>query len=240
LSLTACAGIETAPTQDERQALAPTGKLRAAILANSPTHAAAMDLGRELARRIGVPFEAVTYRGDRALVESVNSGQWDIIFTSVNPERAKDLDLSAPYAEVETGYLVAAGSSISTMSDVDRPGARIALQAQGAADRLLTPVIKSATLIHVPTFADALEMLRSGRADVVPANKTNLYQASDELPGSRILEGRIGVSALGIGVPKGPGPGAAYVRKFVEEAKSEGFVKAAVERTGVRGLVAAP
>jgi len=187
-----------------------------------------------------VPFEAVPYAGDRALIGSVKSGQWDIIFTGVNPERAKDLDLSAPYAEIETGYLVASGSSISTISEVDRPGVRIALQEKGAADRLLTPVIKVATLIRVPTIADAVEMLRSGRADVVPANKTNLFPASEWLPGSRILEGRIGVSAQGIGVPKGRGPAAAYVRKFVEQAKSEGFVKAAIERAGVRGLVAAP
>ena len=238
--LSGCAGIHTAPTEEERQALAPTGKLRAALLANSPTHAAAIDLGRELARRIGVPFEAVTYRGDRALMESVKSGQWDIIFSGVSPERAKDLDFSAPYAEIETGYLVASGSSISSMSEVDRPGVRIALQEKGAADRLLTPAIKHATLIRVPTIADAIEMLRSGRAEVVPANKTNLFPASERLPGSRILEGRIGVSAQGIGVLKGRGPAAAYVRKFVEQAKSEGFVKAAIERTGVRGLVAAP
>jgi polar amino acid transport system substrate-binding protein len=240
LLLSGCAGIQTAPTQEERQALAPTGKLRAALLANSPTHAAAIDLGRELARRIGVPFEAVTYPGDKALVDSVKSGQWDIIFSGVSPERAQDLDFSAPYAVIETGYLVASGSSISTMSEVDRPGVRIALQEKGAADRLLTPAIKVATLIRVPTIADALEMLRSGRADVVPANKTNLFPASERLPGSRILEGRIGVSEQGIGVPKGRGPGAAYVRKFVEQAKSEGFVKAAIERAGVRGLVAAP
>jgi hypothetical protein len=32
-----CAGMQTAPTSEEKRALAPTGKLRAAMLANSPT-----------------------------------------------------------------------------------------------------------------------------------------------------------------------------------------------------------
>lgn len=251
LFLGGCTNVQTAPTQEERQALAPTGKLRMAFLANQAIHATkdpgsselrgvVIDLGKELARRIGVPFEAVTYPTAAALVSSAQSGQWDIIITAVNPERAKNFDLSAPYAEVEEGYLVAKGSSISAMSEVDRPGVRIALQERGVADLLLTPTIKGATLIRVPTATEALEMLRSGRADAVPGNKTFLFPASEQIPGARILEGRIAVSGFGIGVPKGRDRGAAYVRKFVEEAKASGFVKAAIERAGVRGLVAAP
>jgi polar amino acid transport system substrate-binding protein len=88
------------------------------------------------------------------------------------------------------------------MSEVDRPGVRIAVQARGAADRLVTPIIKVATVIRVATIADAIEMLRAGQADVVPANKTNLFPALDRLPGARILEGRIGFSEQGIGVPR--------------------------------------
>jgi polar amino acid transport system substrate-binding protein len=114
-----CAGIQTTPTSEEKRALAPTGKLRAAMLADSPTHAAAADIGRELARRLEVPFEALTYRGDRALIDSIKSGQWDIIFTGIDPERAKDLDVSAPYAQIDTGYLVARGSSISGLRGVE-------------------------------------------------------------------------------------------------------------------------
>ena len=32
----------------------------------------------------------------------------------------------------------------------------------------------------------------------------------------------------------------AYARKFVEDAKSEGLVKTAIERAGVRGALVAP
>jgi polar amino acid transport system substrate-binding protein len=235
-----CAGLHTTPAPEEKRALAPTGKLRAAMLAASPTHAAAPDIGTELARRLGVPFEAVTYKGDKALVDSIKTDQWDIIFTGNSPARAKDLDFSAPYAQIDTGYLVASGSSISSISEVDRAGVRIAVQAQGAADRLITPITKTATIVRVPTIGDAIEMLRSGQADAVPANKTNLFSAVDRLPGSRILDGRIGFSEQSIGVRKGAGPAITYVRKFVEEVKSQGFIKEAIERAGVRGLSPAP
>ena len=95
LLLTGCAGMQTLPTPEERQALAPTGKLRAAFLANQPIHATkdpatgelkgvAIDLGRDLARRLQVPFEPVTYPTVVAMMGSAKSGDWDIIFTALD------------------------------------------------------------------------------------------------------------------------------------------------------------
>jgi polar amino acid transport system substrate-binding protein len=72
LLLTGCSAISTAPTPEVRQALAPTGKLRVGLQLGSPHNVirdsvsgemkgVGFDLGRELARRIGVPFEPVMY-----------------------------------------------------------------------------------------------------------------------------------------------------------------------------------
>lgn len=60
---------------------------------------------------------------------------------------------------------------------------------------------------------------------------------SDTLPGSRVLEGRFSVDQFALGIPKGREPGLAYVRKFIEDAKAEGLVDAAVKRAGVRGTI---
>jgi len=117
--LNGCAGVQPAPTQEERKALAPTGKLRAGMLAQ-PMHATkdptsgefkglAIDLGNELARRLGVPLEIVAYRTVVEIVGSAQSDQWDIIFLGIGPERARSVDFSAPYAQIEMGYLVSKG-----------------------------------------------------------------------------------------------------------------------------------
>ena len=63
---------------------------------------------------------------------------------------------------------------------------------------------------------------------------------SNQLPGSRVLDGRPGVDPHAMAMPKGREPGVAYARKFIEDAKSEGLVKAAIERAGIRGAVVAP
>lgn len=247
LLFSACASLQTAPSQEEKRALAPAGKLRIAFLANTPFHATkdlksgvAIDLGNELARRIGVPLEVVTYPTPVALFNSVPSGQWDIIFSGIVPDRAKIIDYSEPYAQDEMGFLVGKDAPIATISEIDKSGVRIAVVERGAADVLLTSTIRSATLVRNPTIAAAVEMVKTGKADAFAALKTYLFPASEQVSGSRVLEGRVSVEYIGIAVPKGNAVGAAYVRRFVQEAKASGFVKATIERAGVRGLNAAP
>jgi polar amino acid transport system substrate-binding protein len=199
----------------------------------------AIDLGRALARRIGVPFEVVAYTSAGALVASAKSGEWDIVFVGI-PVGEQHMDLSPPYAQVEMGYLVPKDSAISRISQVDRQGVRIAVQERGASDRLLTGTIKQATLVRRSTNAEAVEALRSGNADALASIKTYLIPASERISGSYVLEGRIAVEGITIGVPKGQHVGAAYVLRFVEEAKRQGLVKAAIENARVVGLEAAP
>lgn len=251
LLLNGCAGIQTAPTQEERQALAPTGKLRVGFLSNSAIYAkkdaasgelkgVAVDLGKELARRIGVPFEAVGYSSISAQLAGAKSGEWDVAMMAINPQRALIVDFTAPYMEVEFSYLVPGGSSISTLSNVDKPEVRIGVVQKGGPDGYLSRNLQSATLVRVSTLADMVEALRDRRANALAATKATLLSISAKLPGSRVLEGRFSTTGIGMAVPKGRAAGAAYVGKFVEDAKSEGLVKAAIEGAGLRGVVVAP
>jgi polar amino acid transport system substrate-binding protein len=198
------------------------------------------DLGKELARRMGVPFEPVVYPSVGALLDSAKSSGWDIASIAITPARAKDMDFIAPHLEVELGYLIPGGSSISTMADVDRPGIRVAMQEKGLVDTFLSPTLKNAVVVRASSIAGTLEIVKSGRADVFAGNKPSLFEMSDQLPGFRVLDGRFTTDPVAMAIPKGRDLGMAYARKFVEEAKSEGLVKAAIERAGIRGVVVAP
>ena len=251
LVLTGCAGIHTAPTPDVRQALAPTGTLRVGLILGVPAQVmrdsasgqmkgVAFDLGKEFARRMGVPFEPVLYPSIGTLLDGGKSGNWDVAVVGFDPARAKEWDLTAPHLEIELGYLVLGGSSISTLTEVDRPGTRIAVAEKGQADRSLSRALKNAVLVRSPDLAAGLEMLKSGTADVFASNKPSLFEMSDQLPGFRVLDGRFATERQAMAIPKGRDLGMAYARKFVEDAKSEGLIKVAIERAGLRGAVAAP
>ena len=70
--------------------------------------------------------------------------------------------------------------------------------------------------------------------------KPILSELSNQLPGSRILDGRPGIDPHVVAMPNRRGPGMAYLSQFMEDAKSEGLVKAGIERAGLRGVVVAP
>ena len=251
LLVTGCAGTGIAPTTEGRQALAPTGKLRVGLQLGSPHNVirdsvsgemkgVGFDLGTELARRLGVPFEPIMYPSIGALLDGGKSGAWDVAFVGFSPARAKEWDFSALHMEIEFGYLVPGGSSISTMADVDRPGIRVAVQEKSQPDIFLSRTLQNAAVVRASSLAGTLEMLKSGRADVIFSIKPSLFEASKQLPDARVLDGRPGIDPHAMVMPKGRDLGVAYARQFIENAKSEGLVKAAIERVGMRGAVVAP
>jgi polar amino acid transport system substrate-binding protein len=244
--IASCAGVTSTPSQEERQALVPTGKLRVALYTGAPasiirggtpdeSKGVGFDLGKELARRIGVPFEPVVYPSPGAIMDGLKAGEWDLAFFGPTPERERVLNFTTPFLVIEHGYLVPAGSPISTIDAVDRPGTRIGAPQGGSVNAFLARTIKNATVIASPSVPAGEEMLKSGKVDVFAANKANLFGLSDKMPGSRVLDGRIGVDDVAIALPKGRETGMAYVRKYVEDAKAEGLIKAAVQRAGLRG-----
>src|SRR2546422_6605875 len=144
LLLSSCA---TAPDVSlaARSELAPTGKLRVGInvqnflfvnreRSGGEYSGIAVDLGRELGRRLGVPVELVAFDTAGKLADAVKSGAWDVAFLGNEPARANEIAFSAGYLEIEAGYLVPAGSPIRTIEDVDREGVRIAVNPKSAYD----------------------------------------------------------------------------------------------------------
>jgi len=251
LMLAGCACVQTGPGQEHREALAPTGKLRVGVIATTAIHATkdaasgefngpAVDLGKELARRIGVQFEPVAYTSFPPVLGGAKSGEWDIAMIGITSEREQIVDFTAPYMVVEFGYLVPSGSSISALAYVDKPGVRIAVLEKSSPDAYLSRTIQRATFVRVSTIANMVEALKAGTADALYGTKAGMLSQSAKVPGSRVLEGRFGGEETAIAVPKGRQLSAAYARQFVEEAKSEGLVKAAIERAGLRGVVVAP
>lgn len=251
LLLAGCAGIGTAPSSEVRQALTPTGKLRVGLNLGSPAYAVkdpasnefkgvGYDLGNKLAERMGVAFEPVFYPTIAALIASAKSGDWDVTFIGVTPDRARNLDFTAPYLALEFGYLILGTSSISALGDVDRPGVRVTVQETSTADVFFSGALKNAVLVRGSGLAGALELLKSGKADAFAGSKANLAALSAGLPGSRVVDGSPGGELQAMALPKGKTGGMAYVQKFLADAKAQGLVKQAVDRAGLRNAAVTP
>jgi polar amino acid transport system substrate-binding protein len=233
---------------DVRQALAPGGTLRVGVYPGSPTSmirdrasgetkGLAYELGQEFARRLNIPFEPVEFTQIADVLDALKRGAVDFTVTNASPARAKDVDFTAPILGVELGYLVPPRSSIATLADVDRPGVRVGVTAGGSSHATLQREFKHATVVPSPSVTAAVEMLADGRVDAYATNKAILFEMSDQSPGSRVLDGRWGIEVFAMGIPKGREVAMPAVRRFADEARSQGLVKRAVERARLRGTV---
>lgn len=251
LILAGCASVQGGISADTRAALAPTGKLRVAFL-SAPIYATkdvatgefkgvAVDLGKELAQRVSVPFDAVVYPTFPELMNAARSGQWDVALMGVDPERAKVVDFSAPFMNVEQGFLVAVGSSIATAATADATGVRVGVLEKSSLDAFLSQTLKNATIVRAKTLAENYALLDAGKVDAVAGTKPALFNAAASRPGTRVIDGGLPSDQIAMAVPRGRAAGASeYVGRFIEEAKATGLVKAAIERAGLRGVVVAP
>lgn len=241
----------TAITPAVRHDLAPTGALRAAInygnfilatrdKATGESRGVAIDLARELARRLEVPLALVAYDLVGVMVEAAPTNAWDIAFLGSDPLREHLVSFTNAYLEIEATYLVPAGSPLHTADEVDQPGRRVSAPAKANYELFLRRNLARAELVSAEGTEAAIALLTSGKVDALAGLRQALIGLVEKMPGYRMLDGRFMAVQQSIGVPKGRDAGLAYLRGVVEDAKRSGLVAKAIERTGARGVNVAP
>jgi polar amino acid transport system substrate-binding protein len=194
------------------------------------------DLGRFIASRLGVPFEAVVYASSAPFTESFSKSEWEIVLTGRNPFAATKVDFLADLFLIDYVYVAARGDQFSGVADVDRPGVRIAVPLNASAQAFLSGRLRDAEL--VPVSGDntaAIELLRTGQADVYASSIQNSLEIASLIPGARVV-GTFETVAFAASVPKGtPAAVQARLAGLVNEAKAAGLVrKALVKLPGIR------
>ena len=229
--------------------LAPGGKLRVGInfgnvlLAGKDPktgepRGVVVDLAHELGKRLGVPIEVIPFESAGKMADAVKS--WDVAFLAADPARAKEIAFSAPYAEIESTYLVPAGSPLKTIADVDRAGVRVAVSAKSAYDLYLSRTLKHAELVRAPNVHASYELFIAQRLDALAGGRPALITYAGQHPGSRVLEGGYSTVQQAIGTPKAREAAAKYLHEFAENVKASGFVARSIEKNAARGLTVAP
>lgn len=230
--------------------LAPTGRLRVAVLmvtyfavAGEAGELAGVvpDLGRELARRLGVPVELIRFDNPTAVIDAFKRGSVDVTFIGVTAERAAAFDFGPLVLDLQTTYLVPAASPIQGIPDIDREGVRLLVPLRSAQEAHLKKTLTKATIVNVAVEdpKQAVEILATGGADAFSHVVPMLVSAQASLPGSRILPGSYYNVPIAIGFAKGRPMVADYAGRFVADVKTSGFLQRSLDRAGdlVKGVV---
>jgi polar amino acid transport system substrate-binding protein len=243
--------VAQSASAETRSSLAPTGRLRIAINYSNAALAhrdaetgkltgVSVDIADELGRRIDLPVVLVPFDGAGKVSAAATSDVWDVAFMGRDPERARDISFTAPYVVIDGSYVVRNDSPLTTILQVDQEGVRIAVSKQSAYDLFLSRALKKATILRADGTAGAVALFRSERLDVVAGVKQALQKAIADDPGLRMIPEPFMEINQAMGVPAGRSAGASYLKAFVEDIKSRGFVKQVLERNGQAEATVAP
>jgi polar amino acid transport system substrate-binding protein len=236
-----------------RKELASTGRLRIGVVsapkataffvveqADGRPRGVTADLGEELARTLGVASQFFVAHNSGEITDALEKRLIDAAFLPVDEERRKRVEFGPAYVQFESTCLVLGTSDFVKVGDLDRTGVRVGGEANTTTLRAVARALKSATVVAVPSVAEAIDMLRSGRIDAFALGREGLVPYQAEIPGSRILDGYFHRTGIAIAVPKNRPAALAHVRAFLEEAKASGLVRRTLDKAGLRSAAVAP
>jgi polar amino acid transport system substrate-binding protein len=254
ISIVLAAACATLPGDEARKELVPTGKLRVGIAVGASPSAfwttrdpatgkprgVTVDLGSALAARLGVPLELVVYPNSGEVTAGGPKGEWDVAFMPEDAERRKMVDFGPAYYLSTSTYMVGAGSSIRSLAEVDRPGVRVAGIAGTTTARTAIATLKNTKLISFRTVDEIVAKMKAGEVDAIALGRESLRGLAAQLPGARVLDGYFHAAGTAVAVPKNHPAALAYVTAFIEQAKTDGTVRRALDGAGFRDLPVAP
>lgn len=231
--------------------LAPTGTLGAGInlsnfllvtdkAVNGDPVGVSPDLAAENARRLGVTLTYVCYPDPGALADGAERGEWDIGNIGAETQRALTIAFSSAYCEIESTYLVPAGSPIQSITEVDRPGNRIATKGRAAYGLWLANNLSHAELERTDSIESSFDVFVEQGLEVLAGLRPRLIADVERLQGARILDGQFSAVQQAVGTPRRNTVAASWLAEVVEELKATGFVANLIAKHQVDGLSVAP
>lgn len=230
--------------------LAPGGVMHAAINFGNPVLAqrgpngepqgVSVALAKALAQELGVKLEMRTFDAAGKVFAALDEGVWSLAFLAIEPVREAQISFSEPYVIIEGTYLVERDSPFQSVVDLDQAGLKLAVGKGAAYDLFLTRTLKNAELERADTSAGAVDLFLEQKLDAAAGVRQPLQQVADLDPRYRVLDDAFTSIRQAMAVPRGRDAGAAYVRAFVERKKAEGFIHAALAKSGQADVTVAP
>lgn len=185
-----------------------------------------VDVARLLAKDLGVRAELVPLKsGDR--VASLLTHRVDLLVANlgVNPERAKSLAFSTPYAPFFSGVYGAPG--VAAASPAELAGKRVAVTRDSLEDKELSAVAQGVEILRFADNRATLDAYLAGQADLLATGNVVVAELAQRQPGTSIeRKFVIRESPASIGVPRGEPHFLNWVNVFVFHKKLTGELDA--------------
>jgi polar amino acid transport system substrate-binding protein len=239
---------------DDARDVAPTGSLRVAVAvgpaasafwatrdpATGKPRGVTVELAKAAADELHVPLQLVEYPSSDDIAAAGSKDAWDISFMPAEARREQFVDQGPAYVAYTSSYLLRAGSDIRSGADIDRTGMRIGCIEGTATSRTITRTLKNATLTKFVKADEAAQMIGSGQLDALAMGTEAVEDLSRKLPGTKVLDEVIQSTGVVVVVPKGHAAAGAWATHFLQDAKTDGTVRHALDSGGSGNAKVAP
>ena len=224
--------------------LAPTGTLRVGIntaniflvtneMPNGDPDGVAPNIAKAIAGELGVDVTYIPCVTPGGTAELINKRKCDIVLIADEPARARFINFTEAYVEIEATYIVHEGSSYKTIEDLDQVGVGIAVSATSAYDLYLSRTLKKAQLHRAEGLTAAVELFASENLDALAGLRPALIENLTILDHCRIVNGCYMSVKQAIGTGKDKLIALKFLRQFVKKAKESGLIMDLINRHGV-------
>lgn len=193
------------------------------------------DMALELAKRLDLKLELIPYPSPGEIADDAGNNKWDICNIGAEPQRAEKINFSSAYAEIQATYLIQPGSTIKSLEEVDLKGNRISVADRTAYGLWLERNIKNAELITVDGVGESVKIFIEDNLDALAGLRPQLIDTVKKIKDSTLLDGYFMSVQQAIGTSKNNTNATQYIAQFVEEMKSNGYVKQLIEKHKVEG-----
>ncbi|SRR5579871_2789497 len=232
---------------DLRGEIAPTGKLRVAIGISAAGGAfwsnktesggysgVPVDLGKEMAAKLGVPVEYVAYQNSGQITDAASKGVWDVTFLPKDKERETRMSFGPIYEVADATYIVKANSPITNFATLDQPGTKVAAVSNTTTMRGAQAHLKNAKVTGYQTYDEIFNLLRSGEIDAFALSRDQLNKMALKIPGTKVLDETFKKTVTAVAVPLNHSQSLAFVTKFMTDATSNGILRKAYDNNGLK------
>jgi polar amino acid transport system substrate-binding protein len=244
-----------AAAADQAPDFAPTGTLRATYLGSNPVQARTdpntgevtgpiVDLTKELARRLGVPYKIIPAPDARGVMDALRNHTTDVGFLAYDAPRAAEVDYAGPFEVMLNSYVVAAKSPIRKSADVEKAGIVVGAVKGQTQEIHLTEHLKNAKLRVFPSQPPVPELerlLAAGEVNAFAMNRQRAVELESASANLRALPDSFLAVEQEFVVEKGSDRAKlAYLNRLVDELRASGFLKSSIERAKLTGADVAP
>lgn len=222
---------------------APTGRLRVALNYGNRVlvgrdhkgqpFGISVDLARDLVAHMGLALDFVEYERAVDVSSSATSGDWDVCFLAVDPERAKTIAFTAPYVRIEGCYLAGAGCKAADAGALVASGVPVG-SVKGSAYSLT--LLRKPGAEHLVMFEDifaALDALDRGEVEAIAGIRQAMEGEVAKRPGSRVLQPPFMEIRQAMAMPQGRPAASKALADFLAKALRSGRVGDLLQAHGV-------